>query len=173
VIIGRKGTGKTSFAKSIIKNLNRVIIIDSLGEYGDVAILVNFDDLVKYIHKKKFKIRLIPIDEIEFNDYLEYIFRTFNNITLVIDEINLFQSPYYLPTGLSLCLRLGRHKKISVIAIARRPAEFNRDLTALTDKFVIFRITEPRDLKYIADYTDIDIEKVKNLKNFEYIEYEV
>jgi hypothetical protein len=43
----------------------------------------------------------------------------------------------------------------------------------LTDKFVIFRITEPRDLKYIADYTDIDIEKVKNLKNFEYIEYEV
>lgn len=43
---------------------------------------------------------------------------------------------------------------VSVAWTARRPARVPRDLTALADYFILYRVTEPRDLAYIREYSE-------------------
>ena len=96
--------------------------------------------------------RLIPEDDIEGNFVVlaQWVYEQ-GEMLFAIEEIPLLCRAGFLPPELGRLVRLGRHHDVSLLWTAQRAAEVSRTLTAMTDVFVLFSNTEPRDLDAIAD----------------------
>src|SRR5215469_18422441 len=89
---------------------------------------------------------------------------TRGELLLAVEEIPLLCSASYIPPELGRLVRLGRHRRVSLLWTAQRAAEVSRTLTAMTDVFVLFSCTEPRDLDAIRERCGAEIaEKVSRL----------
>ena len=54
LVLGRKGSGKSSLVKNVlIKERDRLIIVDSLSEYNDFLVIEDFESLVEYCSENK------------------------------------------------------------------------------------------------------------------------
>ncbi len=73
------------------------------------------------------------------------------NITVVWDEIDLLAGRE-LPRWASMIVNAGRHRGISILYTARRPARVPRDLTANADRIVAFGTREPNDVAYLREF---------------------
>ena len=91
-----------------------------------------------------------------------------------VEEIPLLCSASYIPPELGKLVRLGRHRRVSLVWTAQRMAEVSRTLTAMTDSFVLFATTEPRDLDAIRDRCGDEIaDKVEALGFHDFVVYDV
>ncbi len=71
-------------------------------------------------------------------------------------------------------IRTGRHRQIDITWTAQRASECARTLTSLTDEFVLFSQTEPRDLDAIAARCGDEVaRKVAELGRHDYITWDV
>jgi hypothetical protein len=86
----------------------------------------------------------------QFDVFCLFCYRA-GNMTVIVDEVNLFCSPAKCPAPLLELLRIGRHASVNLIFAARRPAEVARDLTAQADRIEAYRTIEPNDLKWFSD----------------------
>ena len=171
LIFGRTGSGKTYFAKRLISGLDRVIVIDKMFEYDDGIVFNNINDMIDYIlmyKPDKFKF----ICRFESDVEIELLFKLcwyLKNLVLVVEESELYISPYTKQSEFLRLVRYGRHKSISIIAIARRVVELSNDVKANADKIITFKQILTKDLEYL-ERLGFDKEKVLNLKNYEYCE---
>jgi len=153
--VGKRGKGKTTLAKSLIlqqSEKTQVYILDFLGEYHDLrrrGLFIFRENL--YFFCQSVWNNAGPRKE-----------------TLVIfDEIDLYgkNNPY-----ISFLYRFGRHKNIEIIAVARRFYDLPVIVRALTDEFLLFQITEERDLNYLRRSVSEDvIFKIMKLENYHYV----
>jgi len=67
----------------------------------------------------------------------------------VFDEIDLYgkNNPH-----IAYLYKFGRHKGIDLIAVSRRFYDLPVIVRALTEEFILFNITEERDLNYLRRY---------------------
>ena len=171
LIFGRTGSGKTYFAKRLISGINRVIVIDRMFEYDDGIIFYSINEMIDYIliHKPdKFKF----ICRFESDYEIELLFKLcwyLKNLVLVVEESELYISPYTKQSEFLRLVRYGRHKSISIIAIARRVVELSNDVKANADKIITFKQILIKDLEYL-ERLGFDKEKILNLKPYEYCE---
>lgn len=70
---------------------------------------------------------------------------------VVLDELSLWCSPKYLPPNLELLAGTSRHRGVSFLATARRPAEVHRLITSVSDLTIAFQTVEPLDLVYLKE----------------------
>lgn len=92
---------------------------------------------------------------------------------LAIDEIDRFTSASWMPPGLAYLVNQGRHVQVSMIATARRPQQIPREFTSQAHLFEIFRMTEPRDLAYLAQFIgDSTAAKLPNLAPYSFLRWE-
>ena len=147
-VIGTTGYGKTSFIKQITRHLRRVIFLDVLDEYGGIPV-ETVEDFVEYVGmdgELRLSVRLSDLEEYRF------IFRAlsyFRDITVVVEEANLFSSPAGTDKGFRELIFRGRRRGINIIWASQRPASVGRDLTSQTMILVAVRLLEPRDLEYL------------------------
>lgn len=171
LIFGRTGSGKTYFTKKLISKLDRVIIIDKMFEYEDGVIFYSFNELLDYFLTNKpttFKF----ICRFENDTDIEMLFRFcwyVKNLVLVVEESEMYISPYVKQSEFLKLIRYGRHKAISIIAIARRVVEISNDVKANADKIITFKQILQKDLDYL-ERLGFDKQKVINLKQYEFIE---
>jgi hypothetical protein len=86
------------------------------------------------------------------------------NLTVALEEIPHYCTAGWMPDGLDVLSRMGRHRRIDLVYTGQRFAELPRMLTATTDYFVLFGQREPRDLEALADPVGRDVaEKVERL----------
>jgi Helicase HerA, central domain len=168
-IFGRKGSGKTFLARRIMRAYPRVIILDTLGEYGERATIVEGrDDSIRAIRdaceRKRFRLALRVLEPDDLLDVLTMAWECSDSL-LVLEETSMVCSPVWLPPELARLVRYGRHRSISQLYIARRPAEIPRDLTAQSDVIISFQQTEPRDLAYLQA-VGFDASHVANLPRY-------
>lgn len=150
-IIGTTGYGKTVLVREITRQFRRVIFLDVLDEYDNAVPVLSVPDFVEYI----------PLDDggdlrlavrLEKTEDYQYIFRAlkyFRDIVLVVEEANIFSSPYITDDGLRELIFRGRRRGINIIWTSQRPASVGRDLTSQSTVLVAFRLLEPRDLDYL------------------------
>jgi len=166
IILGKKGQGKTTKAKELIKGRERLIILDTLGEYQEEPIqLENLTTLKIYLSQKTpFRFRIAyKYEEEDIEDIFSVLYKI-EQYTLVLEEVDNYSSANFCPVDLRKIIRYGRHKGINVIATSRRPASVNRLLSSQADDMYIYRFTEPRDITYIRELTNKETsEKVKSL----------
>lgn len=162
VIFGRRGCGKSTLMRQRVMALSRVLVFDTLAEYGDLGLAVTDShtlvDTVQDKHQQFFRIIYAPIMEpleVAFDRFLQVAWCC-SDCFLVIDEVEQLASAISIPDSFRRNLSYGRHRNISVLAASRRAAEVPRLLTSQADEIISFNQTEPRDIAYIAAFAGSD-----------------
>jgi hypothetical protein len=163
LIFGRKGTGKTTLARSLTAKMKRVLILDTLGtDYGGGTVVTDAQSLREYYRNvreyREFCIIARPRD-----DALPAAFfalaadhRGGGGLWVMAEEADRYCGPHHIDPGLNWCLNYGRQFGISVVGCARRPASVHRTWTANADWIVVHQTQEPRDLEYLGNFMDTD-----------------
>ena len=175
IIFGRRGSGKTTLAKELVNQEDRLIVFDTLSEYDGKGVLItDIFDLASYIkknHTKNFRIIFCPLDLTNNFDYICEFIYLIGNLTFVIEEVDAFCSPFSNPIPFQKIIRYGRHKNISITTTTRRPAEMSRLLSSQANRIISFVQHEPRDIAYLKSIIGQEAEKIKDLKDHQYLEY--
>jgi DNA helicase HerA-like ATPase len=169
-VFGVKGSGKSTLVREIVAEHDRVIAIDTIGEYTDGFRIVEgldacLDALDWAEGQERFKLSLRCGDPEDMLDLIGVSYE-FPRTLVVVEETSFYCSPSQLPEELSKLVRYGRHREIDQIYVARRPSEIHRDLTAQSDVIVTFRHREPRDLDYLARMSGQDVSQVASLPDW-------
>jgi len=175
LIFGRTGSGKTTLAKELIRERQRVIIVDALLEYDEGLIFYSLNEMIDYILTNKtyndnFKYVCRFDNDIEI-DYLFELCYILGNLTLVVEESEIYINPFQKVNSNFLRLvRYGRHKAVSIIAIGRRVVELSNDIRSQVNKIYSFKQVNPLDIQILRKY---GFQRIENLKDYEYelVEY--
>lgn len=155
-IIGRKGTGKSTKLAEILAAQDRILIFDPMAEHdfipNETDSIEQLEEFFKWNRKKQqWAATYVPGEEIDEDvEEVSKIVYGRGDLAFAIEEVPLICSPGHLPPALGKLIRTGRHKKIDIYWTAQRAGECSRTLTSLTDEFILFSQTEPRDLDAIA-----------------------
>jgi len=164
VIFGKTGTGKTTYATREIKKHNRTVIVDPKIEYDNGLIFYSFVDLAQfYIDYKPDEFSFICRfdNSVDIESLFKFV-EVVEDIFLVVEEAEIYISPYAKQSNFLRLIRYGRHHNISILAIARRASELSTDLKAMTTKIVSFKQTLPLDIKIMESFGIFDVDKLEN-----------
>lgn len=173
LIMGVRGCGKSYLCKNIQKLWPRRVVIDSLDEYDDSLAVFSFDEFAKKLIEldkakaSSFEVvfKFDPendIDSIEFNEVMRLCYY-FGSIQVVIEEVQLFSNPHFLPKWLKNNLLIGRHQSISVICTSQRPGEVNKTILSQCSHIFCGRIVEGNDVRYVSGFLNQSAEKLTSL----------
>jgi hypothetical protein len=182
-IVGRKGSGKSRLFAALLRGCDRLILFDPMAEHGYWCpnLIHTEDRLNDFLFKhtldgrKTFAGRFVPQDDPreEFEPFGRMVYDR-GYLTLGVEEIGLISQPNYLPKSLDKIVRLGRHRWINLVWTSQRIAEVSKRLTSATDRFYIFRHTEPRDLDALAERCGSGVaERVSELGLHDFVEFDV
>ena len=178
LIFGKRGSGKTTLMKKLIEDQTRLIIYDPMWEYSDATLKIfqNQMDLIKFLKKRGdtlFRIVYQPQQPTqEFNFVCQLVYCLYD-VIFACEEIDLGTSHNYTPPPLERIICQGRHKGISLYATTRRPPEVPKLLTSQANKLYVFKMHEPKDLAYFKEIMGDQAEKIKELKPYQYLFYDV
>lgn len=177
LIIGKRGSGKSYLARHLLQSEPRSVVFDTMGEYTEGVMFgpENFPDLLlfwKHVYRKPYRIIYRPIDpEAEIGRIAENVF-TVGNVTLLVEEVDCFVSPYKIDPGMAHIIQRGRHNNISLIGVTQRPFGIHRLLSSQAKKIMVFNTNEPRDREYLRMLLGQEIEgKLDQLKQYEFVEW--
>lgn len=175
--LGKSGSGKSTLARSWIKREKRVLIFDPNGEPDWAAGAVVTEDRAELVDLvgRKGPVRICWRGVMEGGeDAFEWANRCAwagEGLHVVWDEVDRFSEPRRMPAWGAKLLNAGRHRGLHIIACSRRPYAMNRTLTALATRMAIFRTTEPRDLKYFADYVGDVAKQLPTLRDYHALDW--
>lgn len=172
-IFGRKGSGKSRLALEVMREHRRVVVLDYLGEYGTAqgftvheGLAASVKALARWAGKSRFALSLRVDEVFEARALLEVCWEM-RGYLLVLEEASWLCSPSQLPRELSKFVRMGRHREISQLYVAQRPAMVHRDVTSQSDVIVSFQQHEARDIKFLeASTLGAQAEHVRTLPRF-------
>lgn len=157
-ILGHRGSGKSRLARAIIAPSRNLLIVDTLGEHGNLAPRVTVEQLASALaaNPEAYRYGVLP-PNLETVDWLERVAAARPGCCLFIDEIDYWytDSRAVVGDGLAALVRYGRHYEQSVVAVARRPADLSRTVTSQATLWC-FPMREPRDRAYVAQFANID-----------------
>lgn len=181
-IVGRKGSGKSRLFGALMFGESRIMVFDPMSDHTWCPNSIHsqerlHDFLFKHSldGRKSFAGRFIPQGDPreEFEPFGEMVYNR-GYLTLGVEEVGLISQPNFLPASFDKIVRLGRHKCINLIWTAQRIAEVSKRLTSATDRFYIFRHTEPRDLDALeARCGSVVAARVAELGLHDFVEYDV
>jgi DNA helicase HerA-like ATPase len=167
IIFGKRGSGKTTLAKELIKHDKRLITLDTLGEYGG-SIVHNEGEIYSAIKSNPSKFNLsLRSDNEKIFDFLYNI----TNYRLVIEELSYYCSSARIPKSLLKIILWGRHRKINFMGIAQRPAIISKTITSQATHIYVFNQSEPRDIDYLVK-SGFDENAIQKLPQYKYIRKE-
>jgi hypothetical protein len=173
--VGRKGVGKSTWLGAHLTYCPRVVVFDPLDEYDAVSnrieSLRRLEQFLKWSRDREaFAGRYVPAGEPEEEiEQVAALVYDRGSLCLVCEEIALYTQPGYAPPLLGKLVRTGRHRGIDICWATQRPAECSKTITALTDLWVLFRLTEPRDIEAVSVRCGPEIaDRVANLLQHEH-----
>jgi hypothetical protein len=158
-VVGRKGSGKSMRAATLIKFAPRVLVWDPMGDHGDSlpdvfeGIDDELDEYFEQAHRAKtFACDYVPTNDLEteFEEICDLVY-DYGRMLFCIEEAPLVCKAGYMPPVFGRIVRTGRHRYIDLLWTAQRASEVSRTLTSATDVWIFYSQTEPRDLDAIAE----------------------
>lgn len=173
-VFGKKGTGKTTYAAKMIAERDRgkdCLIVDLFDQFSGYP-LINLETF--YYHAvhgfPKNPVRLAIYELGDFGNVCKVV-AAMKNVLLVVDEVDFFDSATKQVREFKRLIHYSRHYRVDLITTSRRPANVSRDLTSQTDDFIIFTLSERRDLDYFGAMAEDLPDRIRALKKFEFIKY--
>jgi len=174
-VSGQRGSGKTFWVQHYIKTLSRVLIYDSLSEYEAANRFEDLDSLIGFLEtvgENWFEVIFDPLDpqdEFEFSIFCR-VAQSVGRLHVVIEEIDLFATPFLIPRGLQELIKYGRHRAINLVGVSRRPAEVSRLFTSQASRFILFRQIEPRDIQYFKSIIGDSADMLPTLEPYHFLD---
>jgi hypothetical protein len=171
-VFGRKGSGKTTLVQRYLAKVRRFVVADSLAEYTVGTVYHDLRDFARAAKRAGAgKLQaVVRIGDDEAFDTLSAMVRVIGEVApvlYVIEEADIQCSPQYIPDSMDRLVRYGRHWRVSLLVVSRRPAEISRHLTAQADTIVAFQTFEPRDLDFFRARCGGDFaESIAGLKRY-------
>jgi len=157
-IVGRKGSGKSTRLLQMLRYCPRFLVFDVMGEHAGQQSnrLESPAKLARFLkwsrEQPSFAAAYVPSGELQEEiDEVSRLIYSRGNLCFVCEEVPLYTQSGYMPPIFGKLIRTGRHRKIDIAWTAQRAAEVPRTVTSLTDVWVLFSQTEPRDLSALAD----------------------
>lgn len=85
---------------------------------------------------------------------------------VVWDEVDRFTTASRMPTYARKLVDSGRHRGLRVWGIARRPASVPRRLSANVQRMLIYRTTEPADLRFYRHIVGDAVKQIPRIPNY-------
>jgi len=179
-IFGMRGCGKSHLAREIAELFPRKIIIDPMSEYKGDFVVSDFNNFAKILkteiiqkNNQKYTVVFRPSPHIKstdslFDSLMRLVFEL-GNCLVLIDEVQLFSNPHFLPHYLKNILMIGRHRGIAVMAITQRPAQINKAILAQSAHIFCGQLHEKNDILHVADFINIEKNKLVTLGKRKFI----
>jgi len=156
LVFGIRGCGKTVKVRNLIKDVRRLLVVDTKGyDYFDGVSFHSLSELKKFwlkVYSSNFRLIYKPPGDNEerIEDIAEIctLCETCENMTLVIEELNLIFDEKRPPTEFNRMIFSGREPGIELIGVAQRPARIGRNITSQAKEFYIFYNREPGDIRF-------------------------
>ncbi len=180
---GRKGCGKSTLLARILQQSDHIVIWDPLAEHefcpNPIYDLDQLEEFFEWSRKmtrgEPFASRFIPQHDMEeqFDGFCFQVYQR-GHLTVAIEEVPLLASAGAMPDEFGRLVRLARHRHVNIFYTGQRFSELPRTLTALSDQFALFAVSEPRDLDGIAERTSPEVaDEVARLDLYEGIWWDV
>ncbi len=178
-IVGMRGSGKSYLARKIGSAYPRQVIFDPVNDWQDGVIVNSFDAfcekirIFKDVDHGNLIFRFNPDDENKaetLNESLRILY-TMGNVQAVIDEIQLFCTPHYMPPYLENLYFIGRHKKVGVTAITQRPSRLNKSCLSQSNHVFVGQLHEKNDIAVVSNFLNKDYSEISSLKPREFFYY--
>jgi len=143
-----------------------LIVFDFHGEYLDPRLLraESLEDLKRFLSEnyteKTWAVVWTPKRMSEVPYFLQICYNM-KNCWVILEEVNArdignVRQPD--PVFLDL-VNFGRNRGVSLICVAKRPAQVSRDLTSQADIIISFKQDEPNDIKYLQEFCGKNVEE--------------
>jgi hypothetical protein len=170
IVVGRTGCGKSCLVKNLVLQVPRVLVIDTVGEYGS-CLSVSPDRLPSYVKRSQWRLRVVP-ENIEDVVATCEIARAVGHHLLVIEELAVWTTASSCPDEVANVFRLGRHSELDVLVVTQRPVGIPKLSKSLYHDFVAFQTVDPDDLDVVAEFTSPEaMSSVPKLRRFQYVHY--
>jgi hypothetical protein len=188
---GATGSGKTFFLRGLLGRVPRLLVVDVTGDYAELERCRTFTRAADVAAAFRVaaggpcRVRFAAdLDRAAFRSYTRgqgrgdelpgaiarmgpaaaAIAFAARDLVLVLDELALWCTPSSTPEPLKLVATMGRHRGVSILAGAQRPALVSRHVTAQRDLVVYFRLEEPIDLDYAKRRLGVAAEGLAHLR---------
>lgn len=174
LILGSVGMGKSTLARSLTADQDRLICIDPRAEHHGDVVADSFDSFLQAFQNGFDRGTIVcrhMEDAAVYHDQLFDFLRSCAGWHVFIDEADEYCSPNSFPKPFRDLVNYRRHDHVNLTIVARRAAMIHRDLSALASSVYLFHAHEPNDLDYIkkacgSAYADA----CRNLPQFQYLE---
>jgi hypothetical protein len=182
LVCGSRGSGKSGWTRQQCEGAERLLVWDSVGEWSRDRIVTPVRSLTQ-LHQ------LITLDLAEpgpfrygytgpvnaktFNTFCKLAFvwmKAAPGGVVVVEELADVTSPGKAPEGWGEIVRKGRHYSGSIYGLTQRPAESDKTLAGNADVIHCGRLSFPTDRKTLAEYLDVPVDQVTELKSLHWIE---
>lgn len=180
LVFGMRGCGKTVKVRHLIENTRRLLIIDTLcKDYSDGVTFHSLSELKKFwlqVYSGDFRIIYRPPgDDSEIIEDIAEICTlclACENMTLVVEELNIIFDTKRPPTEFNKMILAGRDPGIELIGVAQRPFGFGRKFTSQAKEFYVFCNREPDDVRFFKGYLGGEAaEAIRNLEQYHYLKW--
>jgi hypothetical protein len=168
-VYGRRGSGKSTLVKGLIRHCRRLVVFDPMGEYARLpgfrgaATVREIQAGLARAWDRGFRLALVPernhemalhaLSDLLWKVQVQYdAGRDDRKITLVVEEMNLGFPNRPTRPGRDAFQRLilqGRHRGIEIIGVTQRPALVSPNFRSNTAESYFFALEDEADINIV------------------------
>ncbi len=174
LVLGKTGSGKTTWTRKFIQTQTRVIILDAgFGDYP-VRECENLAELIDTVSTLDnggagfFRVCYTP--RIGESGVVMDLARIIGNCWIVLEEADRLEDARHNPEYDEIISR-GRHYGVSILAVSLYPFKLPADLRRQATRVICYRMHEPRDLDYLSDILGEEVAKLPELEPFHFLDW--
>ena len=170
-VSGQRGSGKSFWVKNYLQGLTRYVLFDTLGEYQGPRYMEieAFLGACQKAGDGYFTAIYDPYSNESFPMFCRIALAT-PQIYVIIEEIDLFSTPWNTPVELQKLIKYGRHYGVNIVGVSRRPSETSRLFTSQATRFIVFLQREPRDIAYFRSIIGSWADQIPTLEPHAYLD---
>lgn len=162
-VIGASGTGKSSYIKGeLLRSYDRLLIwspledTDQYGQFcGGVVVRGKITAMVEAVKSGAKAIVYVPRgSDAEVKKQFDQFCRiawTMDGATVLVEELSRVTMPSWSPPAWRNLSTAGRHKGLTLIGVAQRPANIDKDFLGNCTEIRCYRVNYDNDAKVMAD----------------------